>query len=94
MKNLTREFVASELKPGRYFDGGSGLHLLIRSGVRGPRKYWMFRFTHQGKRMEKSLGIFPSVSLSHARKASIAMILPGFDRHATKRLVLPQMLPG
>jgi len=73
MKNLTREFVASELKPGRYFDGGSGLHLLIRSGVRGPRKYWMFRFTHQGKRMEKSLGIFPSVSLSHARKASIAM---------------------
>ena len=73
MKNLTREFVASGLKPGRYFDGGSGLHLLIRSGVRGPRKYWMFRFTHRGKRMEKSLGIFPSVSLSHARKAGIAM---------------------
>jgi hypothetical protein len=28
---LTYAFISKEIKPGRYFDGRSGLHLLVRS---------------------------------------------------------------
>ena len=73
MKKLTHKFVANVSKTGRFFDGGGGLNLLVRNGASGPRKYWVFRFTHKGKRQEKSLGIFPSVSLTDARKGAISL---------------------
>ena len=73
MKKLTHKFVANVSKTGRFFDGGGGLNLLVRNGASGPRKYWVFRFTDKGKRQEKSLGIFPSVSLTDARKGAISL---------------------
>jgi len=72
MKKLSHKFVANVSKTGRYFDGGTGLHLLVRHGASGPRKYWVFRFTHDGKRHDKSLGVFPVVALTDARKAATA----------------------
>jgi len=72
MKKLSHKFVANVSKTGRYFDGGTGLHLLVRHGASGPRKYWVFRFTHDGKRHDKSLGIFPLVALTEARKGTTA----------------------
>ena len=73
MKKLTHKFVANVSKTGRFFDGGGGLNLLVRNGASGPRKYWVFRFTDKGKRREKSLGIFPLVSLTDARKGAISL---------------------
>ena len=71
MQKLTHQFVANTTKPGRYFDTGSNLHLLVRSGPVGPNKYWIYRYTLERKRQERSLGVFPNVSLSEARKLAI-----------------------
>ena len=71
MLRLTHQFVANTTKSGRYFDAGSNLHLLIRSGPVGPNKYWIYRYTLERKRQERSLGVFPDVSLSEARKSAI-----------------------
>jgi integrase len=71
MKKLTHQFVANITKPGRYFDAGSNLHLLVRSGPVGPNKYWIHRHTHKGRRLDRSLGVFPNVPLSEARKLAI-----------------------
>jgi integrase len=54
-------------KPGRYFDGGTGLHLLIK---KTGKKYWVFRFKLNGKRQDMGLGVFPRVTLADARKAA------------------------
>jgi integrase len=62
---LTYAFISKEMRPGRYFDGRSGLHLLVK---RNQSKYWIYRFQHQGKRQDMGLGVFPRVSLSDARK--------------------------
>ena len=71
VQKLTHQFVANTTKPGRYFDAGSNLHLLVRSGPVGPNKYWIHRHTHKGKRLDRSLGVFPNVPLSEARKLAI-----------------------
>ncbi len=62
---LTYAFISKEIKPGRYFDGRSGLHLLVRSN---QSKYWIYRFQYQSKRQDMGLGVFPRVSLSDARR--------------------------
>lgn len=62
---LTYAFISKEMKTGRYFDGRSGLHLLVKSN---QAKYWIYRFQYQGKRQDMGLGVFPRVSLSDARK--------------------------
>ena len=68
MKKLNHRFVESVTGKGRYFDGGSGLHLLVKVGLTGlVHKYWVYRFTFLGKRRDKGLGVFPTVSLSQAR---------------------------
>lgn len=65
---LTYAFISKEIKPGRYFDGRSGLHLLIKSN---QSKYWIYRFQYQGKRQDMGLGVFPRVSLSDARRLAV-----------------------
>ena len=72
MARLTHQFVNNVSQVGRFFDGGACLHLLVRNGSSGPRKYWIFRATIEGKRRDQSLGSFPEVSLSEARKKAIA----------------------
>lgn len=64
---LTYAKISKLAKPGRYFDGGSRLHLLIK---KTGHKYWVFRFKHAGKRQDMSLGVFPRVTLADARKAA------------------------
>lgn len=66
MKNsLNATFVQKTNKPGRYFDGVSGLHLLVKNA---SKKYWIYRFMRSGKRQDMSLGVFPWISLAEARK--------------------------
>lgn len=62
---LTFARISKLNKPGRYFDGGSGLHLLIK---KTGHKYWVFRFKLDGKRQDMGLGVFPRVALADARK--------------------------
>lgn len=51
--------------PGRYTDAlVKGLHIWVKSN---GNKYWIFRFTAQGKQQNMSLGSFPEVSISKAR---------------------------
>ena len=64
---LTNTRIAKTTTPGRYFDGGSGLHLLVKTA---SKKYWVFRFTINGRRHDQGLGVFPRVSLADARKAA------------------------
>lgn len=69
MKNsLSATFVQKTNKPGRYFDGGSGLHLLVKNTT---KKYWIYRYMRSGKRQDMSLGVFPWVGLAEARKKAI-----------------------
>ncbi len=63
---LTYARISKLSKPGRYFDGGTGLHLLIN---KTGNKYWVFRFKLDGRRRDMGLGVFPRVALSDARKA-------------------------
>jgi len=62
---LTYARISKLDKPGRYFDGGSGLHLLIK---KTGNKYWVFRFKHDDKRQDMGLGVFPRVALADVRK--------------------------
>ena len=64
---LTYARIAKATTPGRYFDGGTGLHLLVKSAT---QKYWVFRFVFDGKRQDMGLGVFPRVGLADARKAA------------------------
>jgi len=50
---LTYARISKLSKPGRYFDGGTGLHLLIK---KTGNKYWVFRFKLDGKRRD---GFYP-----------------------------------
>ena len=52
-------------KPTRYsIPDSRGLHLWVRSD---GKKYWVFRYTYEGTRIDMGLGSFPDVSLSEAR---------------------------
>jgi integrase len=66
--SLNANFVIKIIKPGRYFDGRSGLHLYVK---KSSNKYWIFRFMRSGKRQDMSLGSFPSTSLAEARKKAL-----------------------
>ena len=48
----------------RYSVGHKGLHLWVRSDL---KKYWVFRFTFNGKRQDMCLGSFPEVALADAK---------------------------
>lgn len=61
---LSSARVKSEVKPGRYSDGG-GLYLNIS---RGGSKSWAFIWTLNKKRREMGLGPFRDVSLAMARE--------------------------
>ena len=64
MASLTAAKVRELSKSGRYGDGG-GLYLSI---AKAGSKSWVMRLRIEGKRTDKGLGGYPSVSLSAARK--------------------------
>lgn len=66
MKQLTDLKIKQIEKPGRYTDPRTtGLHLWVTPAL---RKYWIYRFTHGGKRQGISLGPYPLVGLKEARE--------------------------
>ena len=68
MASLTAAKVRELSKPGRYGDGG-GLYMSI---AKAGSKSWVMRLRVDGKRTDKGLGGYPSVSLSEARKIADA----------------------
>ena len=70
---------------GRYTDAlVKGLHIWVKAN---GNKYWIFRYTHQGKQHEMSLGSFPILSVAEARlKAQQARneLLGGTNPSASK----------
>ena len=68
MASLTAAKVRELSKSGRYGDGG-GLYLSI---AKAGSKSWVMRLRVDGKRTDKGLGGYPSVSLSAARKVADA----------------------
>jgi hypothetical protein len=65
---LSFNFAQKITKVGRYFDSGTGLHLWVKSP---SKKYWIFRYMKSGKRQDMSMGVFPLISLSEARKGAM-----------------------
>ena len=68
MASLTAAKVRELTKPGRYGDGG-GLYLSI---AKGGSRSWVMRLRVDGKRTDKGLGGYPTVTLSAARKIADA----------------------
>ncbi len=67
---FTDAYIKSIKQSGRYTDGATtGLNLNIKSKGGG---YWVFRYLFGGKRLDLSLGAYPSISLKEARKRAIA----------------------
>jgi integrase len=84
-KNLTNSFVEGNTKQGRYYDSGSGLHLWIKNN---SKKYWILRYTFEGRRKDLSLGIYPIVTLIEARKKALEAkinLSKGVDPHQLKK---------
>ena len=66
---LTDIVVKKISQPGRHTDDQhKGLHLWVK--VSG-QKYWIFRYTYQGKRLGLSFGAYPDVGLRLARERAI-----------------------
>ena len=68
MARLTAAKVQGLTKPGRYGDGG-WLYLSI---AKAGSKSWVMRLRVDGKRTDKGLGGYPTVSLTAARKVADA----------------------
>lgn len=69
VNRLTATFLAGELAPGKYHDGGN-LGLMLRVDPQG-RCYWVQRVMIAGKRSEIGLGPYPLIKLSVARARAI-----------------------
>lgn len=66
---LTDILIQKLTKAGRYTDDKTkGLHLWVKPSV---QKYWVFRYTVNGKRQGMGLGAYPEVSLKMAREKAI-----------------------
>jgi integrase len=66
---MTELTLKRELKAGRHTDDQTkGLHLWVKpSGLR----YWIFRYTLDGRRKAVSLGAYPEIGLKSARQKAI-----------------------
>ena len=63
-----------------------GLHLLVRKDL---KKYWIYRYTHAGKRQDQCLGSFPDMPLADARiKAQRlrSMLINGVNPNEAKKV--------
>jgi integrase len=66
---LTDIVVKNLIKPGRYTDDQTkGLHLWVKDL---DKKYWILRYTHEGRRYGLSLGVYPEASLRLAREKAL-----------------------
>ena len=67
---LLTDIVVKQLNQGgRYTDDQTkGLHLWIKPS---KQRYWIFRYTINGKRQNMSLGAYPEISLKQARQRAV-----------------------
>lgn len=88
---LEYQTVKNLKSPGRYTDAlVRGLHVWVKPNL---TKYWIFRFTHQGKQQNISLGAFPTLSVADARlKAQQARdeLSKGVNPVTAKQALKPQ----
>lgn len=66
---LTATRVMTKMRPGRYGDG-RGLYLVVQPG---GSKSWVLRMQQDGRRTDRGLGGYPSVSLTSARTLAEAL---------------------
>ena len=67
---FTDAFIKNIKQAGRYTDAAtSGLNFNVKNSTGGD---WVFRFQFAGKRVDLSLGAYPSITLKEARKRAIA----------------------
>ena len=67
---FTDVFIKNLKQSGRYTDAATvGLNFNIKSNGGG---YWVFRYLFAGKRLDLSLGAYPSIALKEARKRAIS----------------------
>jgi integrase len=63
--NLNFKYVENLKRPGRYTDAlVRGLHLWVKPNL---NKYWIFRYSQNGKQQNLSLGPYPLISIAEAR---------------------------
>jgi integrase len=66
---FTDAYIKNIKKSGRYTDAATrGLNFNVKNG----RGYWAFRYKYGEKRLDLSLGVYPSIALKEARKRAVA----------------------
>jgi len=64
---FTDAYIKSIKKPGRYTDASTrGLNFNVKNG----RGYWVFRYKYGEKRLDLSLGAYPSITLKRGAQKS------------------------
>ena len=67
-KRLTAQLLNTNMEAGRYYDdSGTGLHIYVR---KSGSKSWSQKIRFGGKQLELSLGNYPRISLSQARRVA------------------------
>jgi integrase len=90
-KVFTDATIRSLRLPGRYTDPqtrGLNLHIKKNGG-----RYWNYRYTKDGKRVDLSLGSYPAVSLKEARSRAIKARADVLTRGAADKSWQPEKVP-
>lgn len=83
--HISHSNATKTVTPSRIYDSHRGLHLWVKSA---KAKYWIFRYTKDGKRTDISLGSFPALGVSDARKKACEIsesLASGIDPQDAKR---------
>lgn len=86
---LTKHKQVEALKPGlkdEWYSVGQGLRLLVK---KNGSKYWRLKYRFNKKQQTLALGVFPTVSLKDATKATIkakALLADGIDPSASRKI--------
>ncbi len=68
---ITHAHATRVSQPCRIYDTQRGLHLWVKSNT---GKYWVFRSSKIGRRIEFSLGPFPQISVQEARRKAAELL--------------------
>lgn len=84
---LSAQTIKNLTQPGRYTDAlAMGLHLWVKDNA---RKYWIYRYTIDGKQKNISLGPYPNIGLADARIKAVEakkMLSMGIDPKPQKAI--------
>ena len=87
--NINYKALMSASDAGRYSTDIKGLYFWIKDN---GNKYWLMRYTFQGKRHDLSLGAFPEVSIAEAKKKATDLrqqINNGINPKQTRQIAEP-----